>query len=392
MQTYLDEEPDKVTVYMKETNAIGEAVAGGEIRKASAKYVIGADGANSMVRSFMPHEFKDLGFSSSFYVVDVIPKVEMEFSPRNLQICDPKRPTTLAMAGPGRRRWEFMLVPGESKEEFRDVQVAWNFLKPWNITPENADIERHVVYTFNAKWVKNWRQGRLILTGDAAHLTPPFLGQGLSSGIRDAANIAWKLDLVLQGKIGEEILDTYSEERVPHMATLIEAATHLGKIITVADEKRAKERDDALLNGTYPPLPALPDLDHGILYKHGENKLAGTLSLQAKVKRGETVDLFDNVMGNGWKVISLNKDAAEYLDENQKEYLQAIGAECVTVVDEATNNESVVDADGKYAAYFAANNIEAVIVRPDFYVYAGVEKLADLGEIVANLMKQIVLK
>lgn len=390
---YLDEQEDKVTVYARKSNAIGEVVPGGEMIQASAKYIIGADGANSFVRAHMDTSTRDMGFSSSFYVVDVIPKVEMDFNPKNLQICDPKRPATLAMAGPGRRRWEFMLMPGESKEDFRDEQVAWNFLRDWDVTPENAIIERHVVYTFNAKWVDNWRKGRLMIIGDAAHLTPPFLGQGLSSAIRDAANLSWKMDLVLRGVADEALLDTMTEERKPHMAALIEAAVHLGKIITVADEERARKRDEALLSGNYPPLPALPDLDYGILYKHGENALAGTLGLQAKVEYQGTTDLFDNVVGNGWTVIGLNDSPKDYLSDNQKAFLELIDAKCVSVVDpNADSKDSLVDVEGKYAAYFKEHGIEALVVRPDFYVYAGVPELNGLNEIIETLQTQISVK
>ena len=390
---YLDEDEDGVTVYARKTNNLGEFLPDGEKIKAFAPYVIGADGANSFIRSKMDNTIRDLGFASTFYVIDLIMKEERVFSPTNLQVADPKRPTTLAMAGPGRRRWEFMLMPGETKEDFRDERTAWELLEPWDITSENAIIERHVVYTFNARWVEDWRQGRLILAGDAAHLTPPFLGQGLSSGIRDASNLAWKLDLLLKGEVDESILDTYTEERQPHMQTLIEAAVHLGKIITVADEAKAKERDDALLSGTYPPLPDLPDLDHGILYKHGENKLAGTLSLQAKVEYNNDVDRFDNLMGTGWKVIGLNNNPEESLDERQKELLEKLDADYVSIASkDSDSTDTVVDVEGKYEAYFKEHGIEAVVVRPDFYVYAGVHELTELNEIISELESQLPLK
>lgn len=391
--SYLEEDEDSVTVYARESNEIGEFIPNGEMIKATAPYVIGADGANSFVRQSMGGETVDLGFSSSFYVVDMIMKKEREFSPSNLQIADPKQPTTLAMAGPGRRRWEFMLKPGQTAADYRDPQVAWDLLEQWDITPEDADLERHVVYTFHSRWAKDWRKGRLMIAGDAAHLTPPFLGQGLSSGIRDAANLTWRLDLLLKGLVDDSILDGYTEERQPHMQTLIEAATHLGKIITVADEAKAKERDDALLNGTYPPLPDLPDLDHGVLYKHGENKLAGTLSLQARVEVDGKEDRFDNLLGNGWRIITLNDDAANHVDADQKALLDKLDAEFVTIVSkDSADTDNPVDVEGKYEAYFNEHGIKAVVVRPDFYVYAGVEDLSELNDIVSELESQLPLK
>lgn len=391
--SYLEEDEDGVTVYARKTDKIGEFIPNGETIKATASYVIGADGANSFVRQSMNNTTHDLGFSSSFYVVDVIMKEEREFSPSNLQICDPKQPTTLAMAGPGRRRWEFMLKPGQTPADYRDERVAWDLLEPWGITPEEAILERHVVYTFHARWAEQWRQGRLMIAGDAAHLTPPFLGQGLSSGIRDASNLAWRLDLLLKGIVDDSILDGYTEERKPHMQTLIEAAVHLGKIITVADEEKAKKRDDALLNGTYPPLPALPDLDHGVLYKHGENKLAGTLSMQSTVQYNNEVDRFDNVIGVGWTIIGLNDDPKQYLRESQKALLEKIDAKFVTVASKnSKDTDNPIDFEGKYEAYFNEHDIKVLVIRPDFYVYAGVADTAELDEVISELETQLPLK
>lgn len=389
---YLEEEEDKVTVYARETNEIGAFIPGGKMIKASAPYVIGADGANSFVRGKMDTTIRDLGFNSTFYVIDVIMKEEMEFSPTNLQIADPKRPSTVVMGGPGRRRWEFMLMPGEIPEDYKEDQIAWDLIAEHGITPDNAILERHAVYTFNARWAEEWRQGRLVLVGDAAHLTPPFLGQGLSSGIRDVANLAWRLDLLLSGKADDSILDGYTEERKPHMIALIHGAVYLGNVINVADEEKAKKRDDAFKDGTYPPFPDAPQLEHGVLYKHGENPLAGSLSLQAKVDyKGET-DLFDNLLGNGWVVLSMNENPAEYLDDKQKALLEKLDAKIIAIKPKGEGSEDdVVDAEGKYEAYFKENNIEVIVARPDFYVYAGVEKYDNLNDVLSELESQLPL-
>jgi 2-polyprenyl-6-methoxyphenol hydroxylase-like FAD-dependent oxidoreductase len=167
----------------------------GKQHRVTAAWVIGCYGANSFVRSHMPTEMTDLGFFYDWLIVDVVLHQAREWNPTNLQICDPRRPTTVVSGGPGRRRWEFTRMPGETAEQLNQLDTAWRLLAPWGITADNATLERHALYTFQARWTDRWRAGRLLLAGDSAHLMPPFAGQGMCSGIRDAANLAWKLDL-----------------------------------------------------------------------------------------------------------------------------------------------------------------------------------------------------
>ncbi len=161
-----------------------------------ARYLVGCDGANSTVRELLDITVEDRGFFYDWLIVDVVLDEPRVFDPINLQICDPNRPTTAVSGGPGRRRWEFMRLPDESRQELGEEATAWKLLEPWDVHPGNARIERHAVYTFQARVAHRWQDGRIFLAGDAAHLMPPFAGQGMCSGIRDAANLAWKLDLV----------------------------------------------------------------------------------------------------------------------------------------------------------------------------------------------------
>jgi ABC-type branched-subunit amino acid transport system ATPase component/2-polyprenyl-6-methoxyphenol hydroxylase-like FAD-dependent oxidoreductase len=213
-----------------------------------AAYVVGCDGANSFVRSRMATKMNDLGFFYDWLIVDVIPHEQRVWDPQNLQICDPKRPTTLVSGGPGRRRWEFMRMPGETIEELNNEDAAWRLLAPWNITRDNTTLERHAVYTFAASWAQQWRDGRVLIAGDAAHLMPPFAGQGMCSGIRDASNLTWKLDLVMRGLAADAILDSYGLERGAHVQHAIGMSVELGKVICVTDPGAVAERDAFMLS------------------------------------------------------------------------------------------------------------------------------------------------
>ena len=225
------------------------------------------------------------------------------------------------------------------------------------------------------------RDGRLVIAGDAAHLTPPFLGQGLSSGIRDAASIAWRMDLIFKGIAPETILDSYSEERRPHMEALIRGAEYLGKIITVVDEEKAAKRDDDFKNGRFPAMPEFPGLEHGVINLEDATGLGGSLSLQAKVEKEGNVDRFDNFFGHGFRIITLGEDVQ--LDAAQQEFFESIGGKVIRL------GEDALDTEGKYQAYFEEHGIKALIVRPDFYVYSGVKEISEINELIKQLESKI---
>lgn len=172
----------------------------GRTRTATARYLIGADGASSFVRSASKVNWIDYGFSEDWAVIDVRPHdpdlhIDM---PEAGQICDPARPVSLfRWLGREHARWEFMLLPGETAEQMTQESTAWHLLEPWGLNADNTSLVRRTVYTFRSLIADAFRDDRVLLIGDAAHLMPPFMGQGMCSGIRDAANLAWKLDLVL---------------------------------------------------------------------------------------------------------------------------------------------------------------------------------------------------
>ena len=211
--------------------------------KTKARWVVGCDGARSTVRqAAIGTEQDDLGLHQPWLVVDVVMERDLDLPQPTVQYCDPARPVTAVKVTGKRRRWEIMLMPGERPERMTEPETVWRLLTPW-IKPGDARIERSAVYTFHSLIAQRWRKGRLLIAGDAAHQTPPFLGQGMCAGIRDAANLAWKLERVLRGRAGEKLLDTYESERKPHARAFIAEAIRLGGILQTTDPKVAAERD-----------------------------------------------------------------------------------------------------------------------------------------------------
>ena len=352
-------------------------------RDVRASWVIGCDGANSFVRGRLDATATDLGFFFDWLIVDVIPRQARVWDPINGQICDPARPTTVVSGGPGRRRWEFMRLPGEDVDGLNNEATAWRLLAPWSLDPSNATLERHAVYRFQALSVDRWRKGRLLIAGDAAHRMPPFAGQGMCAGIRDAANLAWKLDLVLAGKAPDAILDSYATERIPQVRQVIEFSIGLGKVICVADAAEAAARDRAMIEaarerGLTPPLPQ-PTIGLGIT--HPSDPHAGELFLQANVTRGANRGRFDDVVGRGFVLASPVVDPAAFLDPELAAFFASIGGRVVSLAD----GSPVRDVDGAYAKWFGDRALALALQRPDFHLFGTAPRAEDAASLVRSL-------
>ncbi len=195
----------------------------GEGRTIRASYVVGCDGANSTVRRLEGFTTTDLNFENDWLIADLLLKdgfVPEQFKRVGAaQICDPTRPTTLVFGGKGRKRIEFMRLPNETQAELLDK--VWHLLEPWGFTPDNCELERKVIYTFKARWANEFFKGRVTLAGDALHQMPPFIGQGMNSGFRDAGALAWRLPLILSGAANSVTLfQSYQDERLAHVRIL----------------------------------------------------------------------------------------------------------------------------------------------------------------------------
>ncbi len=208
--------------------------ANGRQDSVHAEYVLGCDGANSLVRALVGGTIQDLKFAQRWLVVDVSTVADLGQWEGVHQVCDPVRPATYMRVGKTRYRWEFRLAPGETADDYRQMSRLHPLIAPWtkDIPAGELEIVRVAEYTFRAQVADRWRDRRVFLLGDAAHLTPPFIGQGMGAGLRDAMNLAWKLAGVLTGSLPEHVLDTYEVERKPHCTAMIRRAKLVGTAMT----------------------------------------------------------------------------------------------------------------------------------------------------------------
>jgi 3-(3-hydroxy-phenyl)propionate hydroxylase len=228
----------------------------------AADYVLGCDGANSLTRTRIGSRMRDLGFEQRWLVVDVATTADLGQWEGVHQVCDPVRAGTYMRIGDARYRWEFQLADGETTADFDTLETLAPLLRPWvgHVDVGELELVRVAEYTFRAQLADRWRRGRVFLLGDAAHLTPPFIGQGMGAGVRDAMNLAWKLAGVLHGTLGADMLDSYEAERKPHARSMIRLALGVGRAMTSGGEMGSLARRVVL-----PWLHRVPGLSGKIL-------------------------------------------------------------------------------------------------------------------------------
>lgn len=332
-------------------------------------WLVGADGANSVVRTSVEIHSVDAGFEADWLVVDYEQLDDREWDAFVTQYCDPVQPTTAVNSGPGRRRFEFMRRADVTVAELGRPETAWKLMEPWGVTPENARLERHAVYTFRGRWAQDWRRGRVFLAGDAAHLMPPFMGQGLCAGLRDASALTWRLSLVASGLAEDSILDTYGSERGAHVRVIIDEAIAIGRVICELDPVKADERDARMQAELSDPLAVLVEPPHPRLGQpsvtEADDDRAGRLSVQARVEVNGVVGLFDDVVGGAWQLIGLDVDPLAGVPEELRAWFTSLGGTAAAI----GPDRSIHDVDGAYRQWFDGHACRIVLSRPDFYVY-----------------------
>ncbi|MCF1596078.1 bifunctional 3-(3-hydroxy-phenyl)propionate/3-hydroxycinnamic acid hydroxylase MhpA [Streptomyces muensis] len=319
-----------------------------------AEAVLGCDGANSLTREAVGGAWEDLRFEERWTVVDVRTNAAVRCWEGVDQVCDPERPATFMRVGEDRYRWEFRL-----RNEAMPVR---ELVAPWLPPSYDGDFEvvRETRYTFRARVADRWRSGRVFLLGDAAHLTPPFIGQGLCSGLRDAYNLSWKLTRVLRHGADERLLDTYETERRPHARHVIQLAVVMGWAMTGGQDGAAAIRRRVLSaacripgltaaagRGLSPPLTAGPLVRRGV-----RRSLAGTHCPQPWVSPDARRTRLDELLGDSFTILT----AAEPWPSLDA-LARGLGVRALQVSD--------LGDDGTLAAWLRAGRAEAVLLRPD---------------------------
>jgi len=351
----------------------------------TARYVVACDGGNSFVRHHLGIQQDDYGFGEAWMVCDF--KLHAPVELPMMQVCDPRQPTAVVRIGREHQRLSFMLDSEDDFAEQSQPERVWDKAARY-LRPDAAELIRVATYTFRSLVARSWREGRVLLAGDAAHLMPPFLGQGMCSGIRDAQNVAFKLDLVLRGG-NPDVLDTYQSERDPHVRAVIERGIELGRIQTVRDPVIAAERDRRMLaqraENQTPAKIRLPGITDGFLARRsGPGR--GDLSTQGFVDRGAGRDRLDAIVGHGFHLL-INADLLPHLDgDGTLATLKAAGVCVVSIADRAGINGAVGDVDGTYRRWFAEYGCVAVAVRPDFYVYGTAADVTAARSLAADLV------
>jgi 3-(3-hydroxy-phenyl)propionate hydroxylase len=322
---------------------------GGADRSVRAAAVLGCDGANSTVRGLIGATMRDLGPADRWLVLDVRSTAELPVWPGAHQVCDARHPATFMPVTGDRYRWECRMRPGETVADLMTPERLARLLAP--VDPAAVEFVRSVEYTFRAQVADRWRAGRVLLAGDAAHLSPPFIGQGLGLGLRDVHQLAWKLAAVLAGEAGDDLLDTYQAEREPHARALIRVAQLLGRLMTGGGRAGAVVRRGVLAAVRRIPAVArlatdsrTPPLRRGLLVERrgrAGRRLAGTLVPQPEVLVDGRRCRLDDVLGTG--AAELTSDLLVRRED---------GAEVM-----------VEDPTGSLAAWL--RGATAVLVRPD---------------------------
>lgn len=377
--TGIDQHPDHVKVTTRD--------AAGTEQQVRARYVVGCDGGNSTVRNAIGVGLDDYGFFENWLVCDFRLRHDVPGLPTFRQVCNPAEPIAIVNIGPGHHRFSFRLEADTSAEEAIRTDRVWERVGDY-LTPADATLIRTANYTFRSSIAQQWRQHRVLLAGDAAHQMPPFLAQGMVSGIRDARNLAWKIQMVVAGGGPDDLLDTYQVEREPHVRFITEKAIELGRVQTMRDVEQAELRDAQMIAARQanrkPDKLVYPALRGGLIVSGGD------LFPQGVVSSAERTALFDDVVGTGWLVVANSRVSLAAIPDDIRAVFGSLGGREVTFgIGSMFEPADLSDTGGTYTRWFASTGCVAAIVRPDSYIYALAGNAEELGAQIKELLSQL---
>jgi 3-(3-hydroxy-phenyl)propionate hydroxylase len=370
-------------------------VGGGERRRVRASFVLGCDGARSTVRRLAGIGLTGDSYPDRWLAVSGLPQDDSALRIRETTfVCDPHRPTFVAEGAQHDFRMEMMVNPGETDAQMEDPATVARLISPY-VDPARFRITRSVVYAFHNMVAERWRDGRVFLLGDAAHQMPPMMGQGLVSGLRDAANLTWRLALVLRGAAGDSLLDSYETERRPHVKAMADASVGMSKVFLARKRWTAALRDRLFM-----AVQAVPRIRHAIrnmefkpaavypagAFIHGGRRTRrdaqGTMFPQYPVSTPRGTVLSDEVLGDGFALVVHGADAGVA----RNDAWDRLGTRVVTLLPTGSppREGAMVDETGRIGAWFAVRGVQYALVRPDRFVFAA-GTMADLPGIARSV-------
>jgi 3-(3-hydroxy-phenyl)propionate hydroxylase len=384
----------EMTAFTQDADGVRATLRGpdGDVSTVAARWLVACDGAGSPTRKALDIAVEDLDFDEWWIVLDAFVDPDIDVPPKARQYCRPSRPGTFIPGPRDVRRWEIKILPGEDPRTFEDEANVRAVLATF-VDVSKLRIWRSAVYRFHALVAREWRRGRVLLAGDAVHQTPPFMGQGLCAGLRDAGNLFWKLAAVIRDGAPATLLDTYAVERRPHVREVIARTKTLGLVIGELDPERARARDDRmadeLASGRAEVIRQrfIPGLADGLVARTADGGLApgaGELFVQPTVvdAQGRGTRL-DDRLGARFAVVTIDPMLPEALAPASLALLDAIGGRIAVIGTYAASAGSgalpegvLVETATLFRDWCTAHGCTAVVVRPDRYVF-GVASSAD---------------
>ena len=342
----------------------------------SCKYLIGADGGSSNVRKQLEISQLDLEYNRDWIVIDVELNGENRLGDKALQVCDKGRLATFIPSHLPFRRWEFLIHENEDKHTFLKDEKIQELISKW-LKPDEYKIIRKAVYQFHSVVAKNFRKGNAFIIGDAAHQAPPFMGEGMMSGYRDAVNLCWKIALSIKNKLDTKLLDSFEVERIPHSKFVVENSAGIGELMEAyAEAKDPKDVSKDLVQKGYGSF-ILPNLTKGLFFggTADASMHAGEIFPQPLLFKNNKIDKrMDKIFGKSFSLIS---DSTFTVDKETLNFLEQIDCKSIVLSEDYIN-------DNSWLRSFLQTGV-IYLVRPDRYVFGATNSEVSIQHLVEEL-------